>query len=636
MLDKHGYKQIKQIGEGSFGKALLVENADQDKLVVKMVDVSKASRKEMDDAVKEGRVLAGLQHPYVVRYRESFQDRGWLCIIMDYCEGGDLTKKISEARKKRESIAEEQILKWFTQAILALKYVHDKHILHRDLKPANFFLSKNGSMKMGDFGIAKVLACTIAVAKTQIGTPYYLSPELCQEKPYAWASDIWSMGCILYELCALKVPFDAPNIPGLVQKIVRGPTPPVPAAYSEFVRTLCSQMLSRNPDARPSPEDILAKPRIQAIVQEMVGEAMEKMDAKVDDERRGSKISVVSTPAGGMPVGGAAAYEVMAGKYQKGDLVEYNSSAHKEWLPARIIDTDAQGRVVIDLKPKTWITVQEQAVKIRPRGAVASPPKRSPSMVSVPQRNPQSRCASPGPQRSPSIGSRPGSRCASPRAAPPSPRVNGNFGAPGPGGGGGQPPFGGGPGSRAASPQHRRTPSMQRSPSVDYAGQPTPPTLYRKGDLVEYLSTSHKEWLPAVVHQVDVTGRIIIDLKPTTWITKEEQAAKIRPRRGVAPSPRPSSRGPPSAAPSRPGSVGGGGGAVRRNNSFSALGTPQRAPSPRRAFSREPLPGRGGDGPSSYVSNNGTPRLRPPALPPGPREYVSPLQRGGAHIAGGL
>jgi len=582
--------------------------------------VSKASRKEMDDAVKEGRVLAGLQHPYVVRYRESFQDRGWLCIIMDYCEGGDLTKQISEARKKRQSIPEEQVLKWFTQAILALKYVHDKHILHRDLKPANFFLSKNGSMKMGDFGIAKVLACTIAVAKTQIGTPYYLSPELCQEKPYAWPSDIWAMGCILYELCALKVPFDAPNIPGLVQKIVRGPTPSVPAAYSEFVRTLCSQMLSRNPDARPSPEDILEKPRIRTIVQEMVGEAMEKMDAKVDDERRGSKVSVVSTPAGGMPVGGTAPYEAHAGKHQKGDLVEYNSSAHKEWLPARIIDVDAQGRVVIDLKPNTWITVQEQAVKIRPRGAVASPPKRSPSVASVPQRAPQSRCASPGPQRSPSIGSRPGSRCASPRAGAASPRVNG-FGAPGPGGGGGA-------GSRAASPLHRRTPSMQRSPSVDYAAQPPPPTLYRKGDLVEYLSTSHKEWLPAVVHQVDAAGRIIIDLKPTTWLSKEEQAAKIRPRRGVAPSPRPSSRGPPS----RPGS---GGGAVRRNNSFGALGTPQRAPSPRRAFSRDPLPGRGGDAPSSYVSN-GTPRLRPPALPPGPRVYESPLQRGGAHIAGGL
>merc|ERR1719161_1556351 len=159
---------------------------------------------------------------------------------MDYCDGGDPTKPIEQVRRSRAPIKEEQVLRWFTQAMLALKYVHDKHILHRDLKPSNFFLSKNGNLKMGDFGIAKVLACTIAVARTQIGTPYYLSPELCQEKPYTWPSDIWSMGCILYELCALKVPFDAPNISGLVQKIIRSPTPSVPAKYSEFVRNICS------------------------------------------------------------------------------------------------------------------------------------------------------------------------------------------------------------------------------------------------------------------------------------------------------------------------------------------------------------------------------------------------------------
>merc|ERR1719450_1449230 len=150
---------------------------------------------------------------------------------MDFCEGGDMTAQIEKARKLRKPIQEDQVMRWFTQAVLALKYIHEKHILHRDLKPQNFFLSKN-VLKMGDFGIAKVLSCTIAVARTQIGTPYYLSTELCQEKPYTWPSDIWSMGCILYELCALKVPFDAANISGLVQKICRGPTPVIHASYS--------------------------------------------------------------------------------------------------------------------------------------------------------------------------------------------------------------------------------------------------------------------------------------------------------------------------------------------------------------------------------------------------------------------
>ncbi|CAE7888145.1 NEK1, partial [Symbiodinium necroappetens] len=219
LLRKHGYAEIKKVGEGSFGKALLVRSEDGQKLICKMVDVSKASRKEMEDAVKEGKLLSELKHPYIVRYRESFTESGWLCILMDYCEGGDLTARIAEAKRGRKPLSEDQILRWFVQAIMALDYIHKKHVLHRDLKPSNFFLSKSGNLKMGDFGIAKVLACTIAVAKTQIGTPYYLSPELCQEKEYNFPSDIWAMGCILYELCARKVPFDAPNIPGLVREI---------------------------------------------------------------------------------------------------------------------------------------------------------------------------------------------------------------------------------------------------------------------------------------------------------------------------------------------------------------------------------------------------------------------------------
>merc|ERR1719343_1058275 len=149
---------------------------------------------------------------------------------MDYCEGGDLRKQIDDARRSRQPIPEEQILRWFVQGMSAIKYIHSKHVLHRDLKSSNFFLSKSGNVKLGDFGIAKVLSCTAARARTQIGTPYYLSPEVCQEKPYTWPSDIWAMGCILYELCALKVPFDAPNISKLVEKICRGPTPPSPAA----------------------------------------------------------------------------------------------------------------------------------------------------------------------------------------------------------------------------------------------------------------------------------------------------------------------------------------------------------------------------------------------------------------------
>merc|ERR1719401_332163 len=239
---------------------------------------------------------------------------------MDFCEGGDLTKQIEKAKRSRQSLGEEQILRWLTQAMLGLKYIHDKHILHRDLKPSNFFLT-GGTLQMGDFGIAKVLSNTLACAKTQIGTPYYLSPEVCQERPYSWASDIWAMGCILYELCAMKVPFDAPNISGLVQKICRGPLPSVPNTYSAFVRELCTEMLNRNPTARPSTASILKRPKIESIVRQMLDEANGTSDAEA---MAGGAAPVppppppgAAAPGGGGGGGGNGA--AAAGSYRKSE-----------------------------------------------------------------------------------------------------------------------------------------------------------------------------------------------------------------------------------------------------------------------------------------------------------------------------
>jgi NIMA (never in mitosis gene a)-related kinase len=271
LLRRHGYKLLKTIGQGSFGKAILVQNeANNSQLVCKMVDISKSSPSERAEIAKEAKILANFKHPYVVRYRESFLEAGWLCILMDYCEGGDLASYIEQARKKRQPIPEEQVLVWMTQAMLALKHIHDRHVLHRDLKAGNFFLTKSGTLKIGDFGIAKALSSTMACARTQIGTPYYLSPEVCEQKPYAWASDVWAMGVILFELCERRMPFDAPSIPGLVRKITRDPAPPIGHGYSNFVRSLCVEMLGKDPRRRPSLENILSRPQIKDVVRKML------------------------------------------------------------------------------------------------------------------------------------------------------------------------------------------------------------------------------------------------------------------------------------------------------------------------------------------------------------------------------
>ncbi|XP_035403940.1 serine/threonine-protein kinase Nek1 isoform X8 [Cygnus atratus] len=255
-MDK--YIKVQKIGEGSFGKAILVkakENSQQ--YVIKEINISKMSNKEREESRREVAVLANMKHPNIVLYRESFEENGCLYIVMDYCEGGDLFKKINA--QKGILFSEDQILDWFVQICLALKHIHDRKILHRDIKSQNIFLTKDGTIQLGDFGIARVLNSTVELARTCIGTPYYLSPEICQNRPYNNKSDIWALGCVLYEMCTLKHAFEAGNMKNLVLKIISGSFPPVSMHYSYDLRNLLSQLFKRNPKDRPSVNSILEK-----------------------------------------------------------------------------------------------------------------------------------------------------------------------------------------------------------------------------------------------------------------------------------------------------------------------------------------------------------------------------------------
>ncbi|CAJ0963399.1 unnamed protein product [Ranitomeya imitator] len=162
------------------------------------------------------------------------------------------------------------ILDWFVQLCLALKHVHDRKILHRDIKSQNIFLTKSGTIQLGDFGIARVLNSTIELARTCIGTPYYLSPEICENRPYNNKSDIWALGCVLYEMCTLKHAFEAGNMKNLVLKIIRGSYPPVSVHYSYDLRNLLSMLFKRNPRDRPSVNSILEKPFIFKRIEKLL------------------------------------------------------------------------------------------------------------------------------------------------------------------------------------------------------------------------------------------------------------------------------------------------------------------------------------------------------------------------------
>jgi len=148
-------------------------------------------------------LLKHLKHPNIVAYVNSFIEKNTLYIQMEYCECGDLASHIKEKKKKGETFTEEEILNWFIQICIALEYIHGRKILHRDIKSQNIFLTTNNTVKLGDFGISKLLESTNECAMTVVGTPYYMSPEVCENKPYTFKSDVWALGCVLYELCTL-------------------------------------------------------------------------------------------------------------------------------------------------------------------------------------------------------------------------------------------------------------------------------------------------------------------------------------------------------------------------------------------------------------------------------------------------
>ncbi|NXM08714.1 NEK5 kinase, partial [Tyrannus savana] len=266
-MDK--YEIIKKIGEGSFGKIFLAKGKmDNELCVIKEISLTKMPVKEKEASQKEVVLLAQMKHANIVTFCSSFQEKNKLYIVMEYCDGGDLMKRIN--MQHGVLFDEDQILSWFVQISLGLKHIHDKKILHRDVKAQNIFLSSNGKVaKLGDFGIARQLNSTLEFAHTCVGTPYYLSPEICENRPYNNKTDIWSLGCVLYELCTLKHPvstFEGNSLHELVLKICRGRFHPVSPSYSYDLRILISQLFKISPRDRPSINSILRKPFLQKLV----------------------------------------------------------------------------------------------------------------------------------------------------------------------------------------------------------------------------------------------------------------------------------------------------------------------------------------------------------------------------------
>ncbi|XP_054640400.1 serine/threonine-protein kinase Nek4 isoform X6 [Dunckerocampus dactyliophorus] len=291
------YVFIRVVGKGSYGEVNLVKHrTDRKQYVIKKLNLTTSSKRERRAAEQEAQLLSQLRHPNIVTYRESWEGADLqLYIVMGFCEGGDLYHRLKQ--QKGELLPERQVVEWFVQIAMALQYLHERNILHRDLKTQNIFLTKTNIIKVGDLGIARVLENQNDMASTLIGTPYYMSPELFSNKPYNYKSDVWALGCCVYEMSTLKHAFNAKDMNSLVYRIVEGRLPQMPSKYDPQLGELIKSMLCKRPEDRPDVKLILRQPYIKRQIA-MFLEATKEKTAKsrknaVGDLRNNNAASVV-------------------------------------------------------------------------------------------------------------------------------------------------------------------------------------------------------------------------------------------------------------------------------------------------------------------------------------------------------
>ena len=270
------YEILGLIGKGNFGSiSKILRKSDNKILVWKELDYSLMSEKEKQNIVSEVNILKELHHPNIVQYYDRIIDKQnqKIYIIMEYCEGGDIGKLIKKLKTTQEHFPEELIWKFFIQVLQALKFCHNyregkSKILHRDIKPSNVFLDGQNNAKLGDFGLSRILSEENNFAYSQVGTPYYMSPEQIEDLKYNEKSDIWSLGCFLYEMATFSPPFNASNQLSLAIKIKNGNVEPIPNIYSQELNNVIMCLMKVNPDERPNADGIMNYPPIMIRIRE--------------------------------------------------------------------------------------------------------------------------------------------------------------------------------------------------------------------------------------------------------------------------------------------------------------------------------------------------------------------------------
>lgn len=264
------YERIRPLGQGSFGQVYLIKSTlTSIEYVCKDIDLVHPSD-ETEKALQEVKILKKCKHPNIIAFKEAFITRypnRALHLVTEYADSGDLHQKIESQKKKNQLFSESQIINWLIQICLALKYIHKLKIIHRDIKPSNIFLTKDGLIKIGDFGIAKALKKDQMGTRSAVGTPLYMPPEVIDSEKYDYRADIWSLGITFFEIMTFTLPFDGNSQMGLFNNIIefkkKNSFNNNATIYSEGLINIVRKMFSKNPNDRPTIDEILSVPIIK-------------------------------------------------------------------------------------------------------------------------------------------------------------------------------------------------------------------------------------------------------------------------------------------------------------------------------------------------------------------------------------
>lgn len=283
------YEVLAVMGNGAFGTCYKVKDKTTGELYAwKGMNYDELDDEKCDSLISEISVLRQLQHPNIVQYYHHLVNREAksIYIVMECCDGGDLAQLIQQARMQRQRFEEQYIWRVLFQLCRALQVCHNKipsgTILHRDIKPANVFLDASGNVKLGDFGLARVLRRDQCFAASFVGTPHYMSPELVKGRQYDRKSDVWAVGCLIYELCALRPPFRGRAFAQLSDNIAHGQFSCIPGVYSSDLQSIIGFMLAVDHEQRPGIEVITRHPLLVRNICQLDGEFPRLIDAGDD------------------------------------------------------------------------------------------------------------------------------------------------------------------------------------------------------------------------------------------------------------------------------------------------------------------------------------------------------------------